>query len=432
MIRKFWRQVSWPIVFAGLFAPFALNCGGGMPSMPGGSGLPGVPNLAGNCPDMTKLEAIESFDFGKEFNLKADVAAKIKAGAGAAAEIQALNAKIDGDLTTACGNLAKDLGDAGSYKNAQDACKAAMKVMGEVKAKLGAKAEVKLDVAEPHCGVDVQAYGDCAGHCDATVKPGAVDVKCEPGKLQGQCSAQCQGECEASAAAECSGECSGSCDADIKGSCSGNCQGKCDGKATPAGSGGSCGGTCEGKCTGNVHAVCKGKCGGSCKLTGSATCKGTCSGNCSVAMTAPKCTGKVEPPQMSAECKAKCDAKVQAHAECTPPHLAVRIVGAADAAVAAKFQAAIEKNLPGVLTVAIGMGHHAEELAGSMKVVIEGVQASVQGAGDAMTVGKLTACIGGPFKGALDAVASVQANVKVSVSVQASASASGSASGKAG
>jgi hypothetical protein len=430
MIRKFWRQVSWPIVFAGLFAPFAINCGGGMPGVPGGGGLPGVPNLAGNCPDMTKIEAIESFDFGKEFNLKADVAAKIKAGAGAAAEIQALNAKIDADLTTACGSLAKDLGDTASYKNAQEACHAAVKIVGEVKAKLGASATVKLDVTEPHCGVDVQAYGECAGHCDATVKPGSAEVKCEGGRLQGQCSGQCQGECEVSAAAECSGECSGSCDGEIKGSCGGNCQGKCDGKATPAGAGAACAGTCEGKCSANVHAACKGKCGGQCKVSGGASCKGTCTGSCSVAFQAPKCTGHVEPPQMSAECKAKCDAKVQAHAECTPPHLAVRIVGAADAALAAKFQAAIEKNLPGVLTVALGTGKHAEEIAGNMKVVLEGVEASVKGAGDAVTIGKLTACIGGPVKGALDAAASVQANVKVSVSVQASATAS--ASGKAG
>ena len=77
------------------------------------------------------------------------------------------------------------------------------------------------------------------------------------------------------------------------------------------------------------------------------------------------------------------------------------------------------------------------ELAGSVETVINGVQATVQGAGDPMTVGKLTACVGAPFKGALDAVGSVKANVNVSVTVQASASggsASGtaSASGKAG
>jgi hypothetical protein len=424
MIRKFWRRISWPIVFAGLVGPFAINCGGAMPGLPGGGGLPGV---GGNCPDMTKVEAVESFDFGKEFKLKAEVAGKIKAGVSAAVEIQGLNAKIDADLTTACGNLAKDLGDTGSYKNAQEACHAAMKVMGDVKAKMGASAKIALDVTEPHCGVDVKAYGDCAASCDATVKPGSVQVKCEGGKLQGSCTGQCEGECEASASAACTGECSGSCDADIKGECSGNCAGKCDGKATPAGAGAACAGTCEGKCTGSVKAECHGKCGGSCHMKAAASCQGTCTGHCSVEMQAPKCVGKVEPPQMSAECKAHCDAKVQAHAECTPPHIALRIVGSADAKAEATFRAAVEKNLPAILTVAIGTGKHIGELLESVKVVGEGGMAAVQAAGDPATVLRLGGCVGGPFKGVADAAAGIKANVNVSVSVQASASASGSA-----
>lgn len=417
MTRKIMRRVSWPIVFAALAAPFVVNCGA-MPK------LPGVPNIAGNCPDMTKVEAVDSFDFGKEFGLKADVAAKIKAGAGAAVEMKALADKIDGDLKVACGNLAHDLGATGDFKDGQDACKAAIKVMGDVKAKIGANAQIKLDMTEPTCGVDINAYADCAGHCDASVKPGSAEVKCEGGKLEGKCSGQCQGECQANAAAACSGECDGTCDVAIKGTCDGKCEGKCDGKVMNASANGQCNGTCDGKCQGNVKATCKGKCGGSCKISGSASCNGTCSGSCSVKMEAPKCTGNIEPPKMSAECKAKCDASLNAKAECTPPHVALRITGAADAQAAAKFQAAVEKNLPDILTVAVGMGKHVGELAGNMKVVIEGVQASVQGAGSPMNVAKLTACVAAPFKGALDAVASVQANVNVSVNVQASASGS--------
>jgi|HubBroStandDraft_6_1064221.scaffolds.fasta_scaffold25528_3 hypothetical protein len=420
---KFWHKVSWPIVFAGLSAPFLANCGAKMPGgLPGG--LPG----GGSCPDMANVDAIESFDFAKNFNLKADVGAKIKGGVGAAVEMKQLADKIDADLKTACGNLAHDLGGTGDYKDGQDACNAAVKVIGDVNAKLGAKAKVSLEIDPPHCGVAVDAYADCAGHCDATVKPGQVP-KCEGGKVQGTCSGQCSGDCEASGGAACSGECNGSCDAQIKGSCSGNCQGKCDGKATPAGAGGQCAGTCEGKCDSSVKATCSGKCQGSCQVKAGASCSGTCSGSCTAEMTAPKCTGKFEPPQMSAECKAKCDAKLQAKAECTPPHIAVRIVGAADAKVAATFQAALLKDLPGVLTVAIGMADRVGELATNMEAVVGGVQATVQSAGDPMTVGRLTACVGSPFKGALDAVTSVKANVKVSVSVQASASAGGGSAG---
>jgi hypothetical protein len=435
MTRKFWRRVSWPIIFAGAIAPFVANCGGAMPSLPGGSaGAPGggggpLGGLAGasNCPDMAKVEAIESFDFEKEFKLKADVAAKIKTGAEAAAEMKALSDKLDGDLKVACGNLAHDLGAQGDFKDGQDACKAASKAIGDAKAKLGVKAEVKLDASEPHCGVEMHAYADCAGKCDATIKPGAAEVKCEPGKLQGQCSAKCSGVCEVSAAAQCSGECHGSCDADIKGSCSGKCTGKCDGKAMDAKAAGKCDGTCDGKCDAEIKGECKGKCGGECKMSAAAECKGTCTGNCSVAMQAPKCTGKVEPPQMSAECKAKCDASLQAKAECTPPHVVVRIVGATDAQAEAKFRAAIAKNLGAVIKVAVGTGKGAVELADNMKVVIEGAQSSLQAAGDPLTVGKLSACVAAPFKGALDAVTSVKANVSVSVSVQASASGSAKA-----
>lgn len=191
----------------------------------------------------------------------------------------------------------------------------------------------------------------------------------------------------------------------------------------PAGANGRCDGVCDGKCDAEVKAECKGKCGGSCKAKAEAECKGTCTGSCSVEMQAPKCVGKVEPPQVSAECKAKCDAGVQAKAECTPAHVTVRIVGSADAKAEAAFRQAIEKDLGPVLKVAVGMGKSAERLAGDMKVVLEGVQASIQTAGDPLTVGRLTACVAAPFKGALDAVTHVQANVSVSVSVQASATA---------
>src|SRR3974390_2226440 len=209
MTRKIMRRVSWPIVFAGLAAPFVTNCGG-LPK------IPGVPGLPGSCPDM-KIEAIESFDFAANFKLNAQVAAKVKAGVGAALELKALADKIDADLVTACGGLAKDLGDTGTYTKRQDACKAAMKVMGDVKAKMGASASISLDASPPHCGLDVGVYGDCAASCDATVKGPSADIQCDGGKMQGSCSAPCSGDCQMSAAAACSGDCSGSRRAEHRG-----------------------------------------------------------------------------------------------------------------------------------------------------------------------------------------------------------------------
>ncbi len=395
-------------------------------------GLPNVPGVPGACPDFSSADAVAKTDFASEFKLQADVGAKLKAGVQASAEIQEFAGKIDADLKAACGGLASDLGAKGDFKSGEEACKAAIKAMGDVKAKMGANAKVALDIVPPRCEASMDVMADCAGKCDATVKPGSAKVECEPGKLSGSCDAQCSGSCDMSAAAKCDGTCEGSCDATFKGTCGGTCNGKCDGKNTN----GTCNGTCEGSCSATAKGSCGGKCGGSCKLKASAKCDGTCTGSCSAEMKAPKCTGEMKPPQMSAECKAHCDAQVNSKLDCKPAAVSLRIEGAADAKAAADYKAALEKNLPGILKIAEGMAKQSEEVAGSVKAVIEGLQAGVEGmakaSSDPAAGARLTACVAAPFKGALDAAASVKANVKVSVDVKASASASGSAGGKAG
>jgi len=425
MTRNFWRSVSWPILMAGLSAPLFLNCGN-LPKVPGAPELPGQCSL-----DTSSAEAIAKFDFAGEFKLDAKAAAQLKGGIQAAVELKAFADAIDADLKTACGGLAKDLGKGGEFKSGEEACKAAIAAMGEVKGKIGASAKFVLDVEPPKCGLDIQAYGDCAGHCEGSATGPSAKVECEPGKLQGECSANCKGSCEMSAAAECKGECSGSCDATFSGTCGGKCDGKCDGKVLDAKANGQCNGKCEGKCDAKAKGTCGGKCGGSCAIQGEAKCSGTCTGGCSVEMKAPKCTGEVTPPKVSAECKAHCDAQVQAKASCTPAKVSIRMEGQGDAQAFATYKAAIEKNLPIVLKIAIGMGDRAAKMAGNVKVVVEGVQSSVEGAVKAspMVGAKLTACVAAPFKGAFDAAASIKANVNVSVDVKASASASGSASG---
>src|SRR5205085_11475099 len=113
--------------------------------------------------------------------------------------------------------------------------------------------------------------------------------------------------------------------------------------------------------------------------------------------------------------QAHCDAQVNAKASCTPAKVKLVITGSADADAQAKFTAAIEKNLPLVLKIAIGMGDRAAKMAGNVKVVIEGVQGSVETTVKAspMIGAKLTACVAAPFKGAFDAAASIKANVNV-------------------
>jgi hypothetical protein len=235
------------------------------------------------------------------------------------------------------------------------------------------------------------------------------------------------------AGAKCDGTCEGTCDADIHGSCGGKCNGKCDGATS---SGASCAGTCDGKCDGNAKAECKGKCGGTCKLKASAKCEGTCTGKCSAEMKAPKCTGEVKPPQMSADCKAHCDANVQAKADCTPATVGFAMSGKGDAEAFGKLKATLEKNLPLVLKVAIGMADTVPKIAANVEAVVQGAQATVTevashaSGGAALQAGQLGVCLGDTFKGALGAAGSLKGNMSVSAKVSMSASASGSASSK--
>lgn len=422
MGSTFIRTLHWPFLGLVLASPVLMHCGG----MPAISGVPKVPGVPGNCPDVANVDAVANFDWANEFQLNAEAATKLKGGITAAINLQELAAQIDGDLKLACGNLAKDLGAPGDFADGKSACEAAIKAMGDIKGKLGGKVKLALDVTPPKCGVSLDAMADCAASCDAKLYGGKAEVKCEGGELSGKCDATCQGSCQLEAAATCSGTCQGSCDAQFKGTCSGTCDGKCNGKNVN----GVCNGTCEGKCDSGASGECKGNCSGTCELKAGGTCQGTCSGSCSVAMKEPSCSGEVKAPEMSADCKASCDAKLSGQATCSPAKVKLAIDGAADAEAAARFKAAVEKNLPDILKIAVGMKDRVVGVTASVKGVVEGAEAAVKGAASASPVAAaaLTACVAAPFKGAIDAVASIQASVDVSVQVNASVSASGSAS----
>jgi hypothetical protein len=417
----------------GVIMPVLVGCGAAG-NLGGAGGLPG--GMGANCPDLSKPEAILAFDFAGNFKISAEAGAKLKAATAAAVELKGFADQVDADLKAGCGGLAKDLGVAGDFKDGKSACDAALKAIHDAKAKLGASAKLSVVAKAPKCQADLNAYADCAGKCDASVSGGKAKVECEPGKLSGKCDANCEGSCDVQAGAKCDGTCSGTCDAEVKGSCSGKCNGKCDGKDSK---GASCAGNCEGKCEGGtMHGECKGKCGGECKLKASAKCEGTCTGKCTTELKEPKCTGEVIPPKISADCKAHCDASVSAKMECTPAQVGVVVAGAADAKAAEHLKVALEKNLPLVLKIAVGINDRAAKMATNAKAVFEGTLSSmteIAGSGGgqaALTVGQLTACLGETFKGAIAAAASLQANVSVSASVSASASGSAGGSAKGG
>jgi len=415
---------------AGLLLAFPLivDCGA-MKGIPGAPKLPDVPGAPGSCPaDIASADAIMNANFGMQGELEG----KVKAALAAGADLQKISADLEAEVATACGNLAKDLGatdadlkpkEDGPGKKAEAACNAAVKAIGEVKAKASGK--IKVEVKPPVCSASVNAMADCAGKCDAKIKPGEAKVTCEGGKLSGKCDAKCEGSCDVEAGAKCEGTCGGTCkgdcSAEISGKCDGTCNGKCDGKDSKA----KCAGTCEGKCTGGkvdavCHGECKGECNATCTVQAKGECKGTCSGSCSAEFKEPKCSGEVKPPEMSAECKAHCNASVNANVECKPALVTVKIEGAADATAAAKLKAAFEKDLPALLKVTLGMKGKLEGITAGVKASLEGVKATVT-AGGASAL-KVAGC----FAASLDAQA--KASVSINVSVKASASASGSAS----
>jgi hypothetical protein len=136
-------------------------------------------------------------------------------------------------------------------------------------------------------------------------------------------------------------------------------------------------------------------------------------------MKAPKCSGEVVPPEMSAECKANCDAKVSGKLECSPAVVTVKIEGAADAQAAAKLKSVLEKDLPALLKVTIGMKTKLEKVSGNVKTAVEGAEATVKAGGTSAL--KAAACFAGSLK------AQAQASVQINVSIKASASASAEA-----
>lgn len=406
------------LLFAAL--PLIIDCGGS---------FPGVGGLPGGCPaDINDAAAIMQANFG----LEGEMEGKVKAALAAGANLKKVATSVEADVALACGNLAKDLGasdadlepdDKGPGKRAEKACNLAAKLIGDFKAKVSGK--ISIDAEPPKCEASMEAAAQCAAECDVNVEPGSAEVQCEGGEISGKCSGECQGSCTVEAGAECSGSCtgscSGSCTAGFTGQCGGKCDGKCDGKNVS----GSCSGTCEGKCSAQAEGSCTGKCEGSCsaqcEIQGQAQCSGSCSGGCSVELEAPKCSGEIKPPEMSAECEANCDAKLNAELECQPAKLKVVIKGAADAEAASRLKLALQNNLPAILKVTMGMTARLEELTASVKTTLEGVKAAVSGGGDAAM--KVGACLAGSLKAQAQATASINVSVKASASASASAGA---------
>jgi len=223
MVAERWRKVSGPVLgtMALAVVPLLMDCGGGMPG-----GLPG--GMPGSCPaNIADASAVMSANFG----LQGELEGKVKAALAAGANLQQLAVELEGEVATACGNLAKDLGatdiapkEEGPGKKAEAACNAAVAAIGQLKAKASGK--LAVEVVPPKCSASMSAMADCAASCDANIKPGEAKVQCEGGEISGKCEGECKGSCTVEAGAKCEGTCGGSCE----GSCEANFSGSCSGK----------------------------------------------------------------------------------------------------------------------------------------------------------------------------------------------------------
>lgn len=330
-----------------------------------------VATISSRCPDLAKADEVAAFDFAKEYQLSRDAADKLKAAALAAMEIGLLADKLDAELGIACSQIAHDLANKGDLRSGNEACGAAIKAVHDARAKLSPKATASLVVRVPVCSVDASLMTKCASICDSSVPAGRVKAECE--QKAGRCDGNCDGICEAKTATKCDGACSGTCDGPIKGTCGGRCRGTCDGKP----SSGSCSGVCVGACDkGAINGECKGNCSGSCKMKAPGICDGVCAGSCSVELTDAKCAGEFKTPDVSTDCRARCELQAINQTECSTPQVGIVFAGASgrDRDTADAMKTAVDKSFPALLKILFEVGDKGGKRVLNAQAVIEGAR----------------------------------------------------------
>ncbi len=380
--------------------------------------------VSDRCPDLSKADELAAFDFAKEYVLSRDAAEKLKAAALAATEIGTLSDKLDAEFGIACAQIAHDLGDKGDWRSGNEACAAAIKAVQETRAKLGPKAQTQLVVRQPVCLTDAALVTKCASICDSSVPAGKVRAECE--NEAGRCDGNCDGLCEPKGSARCDGACSGTCDGAIKGTCGGRCRGTCDGKSVN----GPCLGVCVGTCDrGAMSGECKGTCTGNCKLAKPGICDGICAGSCTVELAETKCAGDFKPPEVSTDCRARCDLAVLNHTECSTPQVGYAVVGASDRQSSDALKTAVDKSFPSLLKVLEEIGDKGPKRVLNAQAVIESARTGFKEM--ALSGGKSSApasevqlvkCFDEPFKKAAATATAMKTGIDQAIGVRDEAS----------
>ncbi|MFO0659554.1 MAG: hypothetical protein U0165_06965 [Polyangiaceae bacterium] len=354
-----WVRKGLTVVGASALLLGTLNC-----DQLGGLGAATCPELSAN---VDVLRASISAD--------ARANAKIRAFIQASKDLASVSAQIEGIAAESCRRMGTDLGltqaqmqprnEAGG--TASGACSAvAARIDGIMRAGVG----VQVQVTPPQCQANVQAEAQCSGSCSATLSPGEIVARCEPGRLAGVCQGKCTGQCE--------------------GRCNGDCQGQCTARDGQGRCVGQCNGTCSGSCDATCHARCEGQ------------------------WQAPRCEGSITGPSADAECNASCKAHAEASASCSAAVVVVR--PNANNEMAMRLAATLQANLPALLHAQMALGGR---MANSARVVAQvgGNLPSIVGNAGAHALACISAAAG----------VTASASARINVSVQASASVSGSA-----
>jgi hypothetical protein len=421
-----------------------------------------VSTLVAGCSDLKEAQdaaCCKEFEAGADmtnvdFGVDASIKGTFSAFASAASDLSAVGTASIADVTTACRNIALDLGaDAADPKVAGITGTAALSAWcdlakAQISASFGASGtlggSISVNFEPPKCSASVSAQANCQASCDASVM---CDIKANPPKCTGgTLTVECSGSCTASGSADvactgsCEGKCSGSCKAsggakvDCKGKCEGTCTAGAKGGATEDGTGiqadGKCDGQCEGTCTLDADApkiectgVCDGHCDAACK--GTAEVKVKCDGKCSAEATPLKCEGgKLEGGcNADASCQGSCNASASAKAECTPPNVSVVATAKAGLDAEGKLQfetaiASLEVNLPKILIVLKARG---ADFAASVTAAVDagvtitgsgklGAKGAVCGVLIASTLGTASENFGAALKAAGSVTGSLKLN----------------------
>ncbi len=374
------------------------------------------------CPDLSKADEVAAFDFSKEYVLSRDAGDKLKAAALAAMEIETLAEKLDAELGIACAQIAHDLNNKGDWRSGNDACAAAIKAVQEARAKLGSKATAQLVVRQPVCLVDPSLVTKCASICDSSVPAGKVRAECE--QNAGRCDGNCDGSCEPKGSVKCEGICNGVCEGTIKGTCGGRCVGTCDGKRVNGGCLGVCAGTCD---KGAISGECKGQCTGSCKLAKAGICQGVCTGTCTVELSDSKCAGDFKPPEVSTDCRARCDLAVINKTECSTPQVGFVVTGTGpkERETGEAMKTAVDKSFPALLKILHEVGEKGPKRVLTAREVIESARTSFKdmaksgGAASASSSeAQLLKCFDEPFKKAALTATVVKTGIDQAIGVR--------------